>query len=106
MSRRILLRRHVPDDLAAIVDYLADKNPEVADRFINAVPATLESLSQMPGKGSPKQFRDKKLAGIRSWYVAGFRGYLILYRVVPDAIEVIAIVHGSVNLTRLLKKRV
>ena len=40
-----------------------------------------------------------------SWYVAGFRGYLILYREIPDAIEVIAIVHGSMNLTRLLKKR-
>lgn len=101
MKRRIVLRRHVPDDLAAIVDYLADQSPDVADRFITAVPATLEELSEMPGKGSPKQFRSKKLAGIRSWNVGDFRNYLILYRTTTEAIEVIAIVHGAQDLSRL-----
>ncbi|MEA2712020.1 MAG: toxin ParE1/3/4 [Phycisphaerales bacterium] len=101
-----MLRKHVPDGLTAIVDYLADKSPDVADRFINAVPATLQELSEMPGKGSPKHFRGKKLAGLRSWNVRGFRNYLILYRTAPEAIEVIAIVHGAQNLSRLLRRRV
>jgi toxin ParE1/3/4 len=105
VKRRIVLRRHVPDDLTAIVDYLADKSPEVALRFIDAVPATLEDLRDMPGKGSPKLFRSKKLAGIRSWNIAGFRNYLILYRTTAEAIEVIAIVHGAQNLSRLLRRR-
>ena len=105
MKRRIVLRRPVPDDLTAIVDYLADKSSDVALRFIEAVPATLKDLSEMPGKGSPKLFRDKRLAGIRSWNVAGFRNYLILYRTTAEAIEVIAIVHGAQNLSRLLGRR-
>jgi plasmid stabilization system protein ParE len=34
-----------------------------------------------------------------------FRKYLILYRTAAEAIEVIAIVHGAQDLSRLLRRR-
>jgi len=59
----------------------------------------------MPGKGSPKHFRSKQLRGIRSWWVPGFRNYLILYHPLEDGIDVFAVVHGARRLSRLLKNR-
>ena len=105
MPRRIVLRRDVPNDIHAIVAYLEQYSMNVADRFSEAVFAALDDLAAMPGKGSPKQFRSRKLEGIRSWSVPGFRKYLILYRTVPDAIEVLAVTHGSRSLRKLLLLR-
>jgi hypothetical protein len=57
------------------------------------------------GRGSPKHFRSAKLRDVRSWYVPDFRKYLILYRPIPQGIEVLAIVHGARQLTRVLRER-
>jgi toxin ParE1/3/4 len=102
---RVRLRPEVPDDLHSIYQYLGDKSPEVANRFLSVIKPTFDDLSRMPGKGSLKQYRARKLAGIRSWLVPTFRNYLILYRPIEEGIEVIAVVHGSRNLVRLLKQR-
>ena len=105
MTPRVILRPQVPGDLEAIIDYLADRNPAAATRFAESVHATLEDLSRMPGKGSPKRFRGKRLAGIRSWFVAGFPNYLILYRPVDTGIEVLAVLHGARQLAGILRDR-
>jgi toxin ParE1/3/4 len=102
---RVRLCAQVPDDLLAIHDYLFSKNPAVAERFLATVEPTLDELARCPGKGSPKHFRSRKLAGLRSWSLPGFRNYLILYRAIEGGIEVLAVVHGSRNLPRVLKDR-
>lgn len=105
MSARIILRPQVPDDLHAIVTYLDRHSVEAGDRFMAAVFPALEGLADMPGKGSPKLFRSKRLTGVRSWGVPGFEDYLILYREIPGAIEVLAVTHGSRRLMALLLGR-
>ena len=106
MKRRAIIRPQVPDDLREILSFLDTRSPAVADRFARSVALTLESLTEMPGKGSLKQFRGRHLAGIRSWPVAGFKKYLVFYRVVDAGIEVIAILHGARRLSAILRKRV
>jgi toxin ParE1/3/4 len=105
MARKIVLRGDVPGDLHAIVAYLEQHSIAAADRFAEAVFDALDGLAEMPGKGSLKQFRSRKLDGIRSWAVPGFRKYLILYRTAPEAIEVLAVTHGSRRLRKLLLNR-
>jgi plasmid stabilization system protein ParE len=105
VARRVRLRPEVPDDLAAIYDYLFDKNAQVAGRFLAVVQPTLNDLASHPGKGSPKHFRNRRLQGIRTWSLPGFRNYLILYRPIEHGIDVLAIIHGSRNLARALKDR-
>ena len=102
----MVLRSGVFEDVRATIDYLAVRNVDAAERFASAVPATLDGLTKMPGKGSPRKFRSKRLSGIRSWPVDGFRKYLIFYRPIEGGIEVLAIVHGARNLPQLLKLRV
>src|SRR5438105_10019854 len=103
MKSRLRLRAQVPEDLKAIIDYLTERSAPAAQRFIDAVSGTLKDLSQMPGKGSPKHFRDKRLRGFRTWSVAGFRNYLIVYRTIEGGIEVFAVVHGARRIPRVLR---
>ena len=105
MSVRGLLRRAVAEDLESIVDYLRKESPDVALRFAEAAQATFARLSEFPGLGSPKLFRDPRLRGVRSWSVTGFPNHLVLYRVIEGAIEVLAVVHGARNLPRILHGR-
>lgn len=106
MSGRAILRREVPGDLHDIVKYLDRHSVTAGDRFMAAVFPALDDLAAMPGIGSPKFFRSKRLAGFRSWAAPGFPNHLILYRPLPGAIEVFAVTHGSHRLASLLGKRV
>jgi plasmid stabilization system protein ParE len=45
------------------------------------------------------------LRGIRTWRVPGFKKYLIIYRPINEAIEVLAVLHGSRNLRARLRER-
>ena len=105
MNPRVLFRRDVPDDLHSLVAYIDQFNPSAAERFLSALFPALDELAEMPGKGSPKYFRDKRLEGIRSWSISGFRNFLILYRPMPDGIDVVAIVHGARDIRALFLRR-
>jgi len=103
--RRIILRPQVVDDLLDIVTYLAERSPVSADRFSSAIWETLDHLAEAPGVGSPKRYRSKRLAGIRSSPIKGFRNYLVFYRPMTEAIEVLAILHGARNVPQILGDR-
>src|SRR3954471_12886270 len=104
-AARVILRRAVPDDLAAILDYLGARSPAAADRFADAVQLALDKLTAFPAAGSLKQFRDARLHGVRTWRVPGFKKYLIIYRPMNEGIEVLAVLHGSRNLRARLRER-
>jgi toxin ParE1/3/4 len=105
MHRRILLRPQVPGDLASIVQYLATRSPQVANRFAAAAQQSINEIAQWPGKGSPKQFSDRRLTGVRSWSVRGFPNHLIFYRPISNGVEVLAVLHGARDLPSVLKQR-
>jgi plasmid stabilization system protein ParE len=105
MKRRLLLRRDVPGDLHSIVRWLDLHSTSAGDRFVDSVFKAFDDLARMPGLGSPKSFRSRRLAGIRSWSVPRFRRFLILYRIHAEAIEVVAVIHGSRNLRKILFDR-
>ena len=106
MTPRIVLRPKVPDDIRSILDYFDEHSTTTGDRFAGAIEPTLNDLALMPGKGSPKQFRNRSLNGIRSWRVPGFPKYLIFYRIIEGGIEVLAITHGARRLSTLLRDRI
>jgi len=105
MSARVILKPQVPDDLRSIVDYLEQFSIRSADRFLEAVFRAFDDLAAKPGKGSPKHFRSRRLEGVRSWAVPGFRNHLILYLPIPDGIIVLAVTHGSRRIRALLLAR-
>ena len=99
-------RPGVDDDVYELARYLIEQNEEVARRFVDAVQTTLKDLAKMPGMGSPKDFSDPSLAGVRSWRVKGFPNHLIYYIRRDEGIDVLAVMHGSRNVEPWLKRRV
>ena len=100
------LRLHskIPDDLKGILDYLAEVGSGLASKFARGFRAALVELRKHPGRGSIKMLKIGA-PETRSWSVEGFRNYLILYRIWPNAIRVLAVSHGSRDLDELLKDR-
>ena len=96
----------MPDDLHEIIQHLATHSPAAADRFAESSITTIDELAKTPGIGSPKHFRSRVLAGIRSWPVAGFPNHLILYQPIENGIEVLAVIHGARRLSRISKGRI
>ena len=70
-------------DLAEELTWLKDKaGAEVAERWYNALLATLDFIEKKPFAG--RERRDLSPAGIRSWRVRGFPRWLIFYAVTPQ----------------------
>lgn len=105
MTLRVERHPDVEGDILAIAAWIARDSPNAAWRFLEEVENTVSTLGHMPAKGSPKRFRDRRLAGIRSWSVSGFPKHLVLYEVRPDHVYVFAVVHGARRLLRLLRTR-
>lgn len=105
MSRTPLrLHRNVPDDLKEIIDYLGKRASGLGQKFAKGFRAALSELRSHPGRGSIKMLKIP-VPETRSWSVDGFRDYLILYRIWPNAIRVLAVTHGARDLDELLKDR-
>lgn len=82
-------------DLLEHVLYLAQINPDLAERFIEASEEAFTKLAQMPKKGKAQEFKSPELAGTRRWFVPGFDKYLIFYRPIRGGIEILRVLHGA-----------
>ncbi len=105
MARRLVVKPDVSEDLHNIVEYLESWSLTASNRFMDAVFAAFDDLTEMPGKGSPKRFREKRFAGLRTWFVPGFRKYLIFFQANNEALIVLAVLHGARNVRKLLRQR-
>ncbi|MEX2212549.1 MAG: type II toxin-antitoxin system RelE/ParE family toxin [Phycisphaeraceae bacterium] len=90
----IIRSRLAEQDYAEIWDYIAERNPDAADRLLRQIDAKLESYLDTPNAGTP---RDEIMPGLRSFPVGR---YVVLYRPVADGIELIRILHGARDLGR------
>ncbi len=97
MSVAVVQRPQFLLDLATELNWLNQKaGPEVAERWHEAVCASIEQLRRHPGLGRPRH--DLKPKGIRSWRVRGFARWLLFYVERPDAIVFLRLRQGMVNL--------
>lgn len=104
---RVLRREAAKRDLIAQwVWYAEAAEVDLADRFLAAVEDTLKLLSEQPGSGAVRDFRDPRLHGIRSFPVAGgFEAILLFYFPLEDGVDLVRVVHGRRNLARLAEER-
>jgi toxin ParE1/3/4 len=86
-------------DVASIWDYIANDNFDAADRVVDQFVEALNLISQWPHSGTE---RADLATGIRSYPVGK---YIIFYRVLPTAIEVVRILHSARNLRRIFGRR-
>lgn len=104
MNRRIVLDARVVEDLREQFNYLSSERRSVAARYLQSVEESFEEIARFPNMGSPKDFNNARLAGLRQWRVHGFENFQIFYRPIDDGIEVLRVLHGSRDLERLLQE--
>jgi len=92
----------VKRDLLEHVLYLAEINPDIADRFIDASEMAFEKLAQMPLKGKPQSFKSPRLKGVRRWFIPGFDKYLVFYRPIKGGIELLRVLHGMQDIDTVM----
>jgi toxin ParE1/3/4 len=92
------------DDLVTQVDWYREKaSPEVAERFVNAIQATLQTLAATPGIGRLRFAHWPELNGIHSWPVERpYHRHLIFYRFDDEALYAERVIHGARDLPRRL----
>jgi len=91
-------------DLAKRLDWYRERaGSDVAEDFVNAVQATLDSLAETPGLGRPRFTKWPELAGLRSFRVnRPFHRHLIFYRFDSERLLAERLIHGARELPRRL----
>ena len=105
MTRRVTATRLALSDIRDIAAYIASDNPRVAMTFEEIFFETIESVAAFP-------FRSRWAGGIE--LPAGMRvvpikrpfsRYLVFFRLVSDeSIEVVRVLHGARDISKLLSK--
>lgn len=83
-------------DLIELWEYIASDSPMNADRFLDRIYETFESLAASPDIG---RSRDILAPGLRSFPVGR---YVIFYRAQEEVLEVVRVVSGYRDLDQLL----
>lgn len=86
-------------DLVQTAEYIAQDDPEKANRFFDEFDSTVEKLGEMPKIGAARELSDGQI--IRMWFVQGFERCLIFYTENSEEIVILRIIHSSRDYTRL-----
>ena len=83
------------EDLIELWLYIAQDNPGAADRLLDAIEEKMVLLAAHPQLGPARP----DIAADCRYFPVG--NYLILYRMIPDGIEVVRVVQGARRLDNL-----
>lgn len=106
MSARYKVKPKADRDLDDYADYLAtEANLELALRFLAAGHETFALLATHPNIGWSSRLKHSALKPLRVFRVSGFEQMLILYRPLPEGVDILRVIHGSRNLQALFRRR-
>lgn len=96
----VTFRPEAEADLIAIALHIAQHDVGRARKVIARLKARTDILEEHPFAGRP---RDELGAGLRS---LSERPYILIYRLIDDAPEIVAILHGARDLPAALANRI
>ncbi len=94
---KLLIKPAAEEDLINIWIYIARDNPNAADKVLEAVYQTLQTLLKMPEIGTKYQSYRRKLAGIRFIPVKNYKSYVVYYRSTDKGIEITRVLHSRMK---------
>ncbi|TAN46651.1 MAG: type II toxin-antitoxin system RelE/ParE family toxin [Methylococcaceae bacterium] len=92
---KVIHTRKARSDLLSIWSYIAEDNPDAADKLLDAIDKKCALLGENPRLG---QARADIAPAMRHFPV---KNYLILYQERPSGIEVVRVIHGSRDLNEI-----
>lgn len=95
---KVSLNPQATDDLRELADWTTDRaGPDTADAYLQRVAAKCDALADYPRRGRPRTELADTLHSIP------FEGRLtILYRVHEDDVEIMRVVNGARDLSKLI----
>lgn len=92
----VLFTALAEEDVDQIEDYISAHDLAASARVRTAIVQQAIQLGRAPKKGMPlRDPRGGQETGVRLWPVARYRNYLILYRIEPNRIRVLRILHAA-----------
>ena len=79
-------------DLVGVVEWIEQRNPAAAERLASAVLAAIERLELYPNLG-----RGGRVPDTRELVVPRRRNYVVVYRLVPDSVVILRVLHGKMQ---------
>ncbi len=96
MSRRVVSTTpQARLDLIEAGLYIAEGNPDAADRFHDALNKTFQRLAQHPQLGRARPELDRELRSLPH------RQYVIYYRPTARGVEIVRVLHGARDISPL-----
>jgi toxin ParE1/3/4 len=104
MKRKPVIPRAlaVRDVDSAIDYYIAEAEPAVAERFIDALEAAYRLIGEHPASGSPRYAHELALPGLRCLPLKGFP-WLVFYVAREDHLDVWRVLHAQRDIPAWLK---
>jgi plasmid stabilization system protein ParE len=87
-------------DLQDVWDFIASDNVPAADKLENEFFEAFEKLAEHPGMGHTRSDLTKR--DVRFWPVGS---YVIVYRSIPTALQIVAVLHGTRDVAEVIRKR-
>jgi toxin ParE1/3/4 len=93
------------EDLDQIEDHISAHDPAAAARVRAVIVQQSLQLGNAPEKGMAlREPGSEQEIGVRLWPVSRYRNYLVLYRIEPERIRVLRILHAAQDWTRFFGK--
>jgi len=87
-------------DLQDVWDFIAADNAAAADKLEEEFFKAFEQLARRPGMGHTRS--DLSERDIRFWLVGS---YLVVYRSLPAALQIVGVLHGARDVVEIIRKR-
>jgi plasmid stabilization system protein ParE len=87
-------------DLQDVWDFIASDNVHAADKLEDEFFEAFESLAEHPRMGHTRP--DLTERDVRFWPIGS---YLIVYRSVPTALQIVAVLHGARDVAEVIRQR-
>ncbi len=99
---RLRFTSNARNDLTEIAEFIeTEGGRSSAGRVVASIRRTCRHLTEMPTSG---RLRPELAANLRSFVSAEY-GYVVLYRLRPGIVEVVAIVHGARDIDAAMEQR-
>ncbi|HAM52160.1 MAG TPA: type II toxin-antitoxin system RelE/ParE family toxin [Nitrospiraceae bacterium] len=92
---QVVKRPQAETDLDDIWWYIAQDNPDAADRFIDEIAKRCQAIAQFPNMGTR---RDDLMPSLRSFAVGN---YLIFYLPIDNGIDIVRVLPGMRDIDAL-----
>ena len=89
------------EDLSEVWTFIANDNPDAADRVVAAIYAACDFLADRPEAGHQRE--DLTSLPVRFWLLQPYRNYWIVYDPAAKPIQIIRILHGAREISSILK---